>query len=106
MTDRPTLSHEDVLLMPERDLIPGGLEAFYHAHGVVVEKLGRGYSLLSQRARAPVAWLRTTNDPDKTQVLSWTGVRWKVPGLFGRLTAPVDHAVDYIASEPAFRIHV
>ena len=92
--------------MPERDLILGELEAFCHAHGVVVEKRGRGYSSLSRRAREPVAWLRPTNDPDKIQVLSRTGVLWKAPGLFGRLTTPVDQAVDYRASEPTIWIHV
>jgi hypothetical protein len=32
--------------------------------------------------------------------LWWNGERWKAPGPFGRLTMPVDQAVDYIASEP------
>jgi hypothetical protein len=93
-------------LMAERDHILEGLAAFCRAHDVVVEKRGRGYSLLSRRSGAPVARLRRTDDPEKVQVLWWNGERWKAPGPFGRLTMPVDQAVDYIASEPAFWIHV
>jgi hypothetical protein len=52
------------------------------------------------------ARLRPTEDPEKVQVLWWNGERWKDPGPFGRLTMPVDQAVEYIASEPAFWIHV
>ena len=92
--------------MPERDFILEGLEAFCHVHDVVVEKRGGGYSLLSRRTGAPVARLRPTDDPEKVQVLWWNGERWKAPGPFGRLTMPVDQAVDYIASERAFWIHV
>jgi hypothetical protein len=92
--------------MAERDLILEGLEAFCHAHDVVVEKRGRGYSLLSRQRGAPVARLRQTDDPKRVQVLWWNGERWKAPGPFGTLTMPVDQAIDYIASEPAFWIHV
>jgi hypothetical protein len=52
------------------------------------------------------ARLRPTEDPEKVQVLWWNGERWKDPGPFGRLTMPVDQAVEYIASEPSFWIHV
>jgi hypothetical protein len=93
-------------LMAERDRILEGLAAFCHAHDVVVEKRGGGYSLLRQQSGAPVARLRPTDDPGKVQVLWWNGERWKAPGPFGRLTMQVDQAVDYIASEPAFWIHV
>jgi hypothetical protein len=53
-----------------------------------------------------VARLRPTEDPAKVQVLWWNGERWKDPGPFGRLTMPVDQALDYITSERAFWIHV
>jgi hypothetical protein len=56
-------------VLPHRFLILEGLAAFCQAHDVVVEKRGRGYSLLSRRAGAPVAWLRPTEDPEKVQVL-------------------------------------
>jgi hypothetical protein len=91
--------------MPERDLILEGLEAFCQANDVVVEKRGRGYSLLSGRTGAPVARLRPTADAGKVQVLWWNGERWKPPGPFGMLTMPVEQAIDYIASESAFWIH-
>jgi hypothetical protein len=106
MTARSTPFCGDGLPMPERDLILEGLEAFCQAHDVVVEKRGGGYSLLSRRTRAPVARLRPTDDPAKVQVLWWNGERWKDPGPFGRLTMPVDQALDYITSERAFWIHV
>ncbi len=92
--------------MGERDRILEALAPFCRVHDVVVEKRGGGYSLLSRRSGAPVAGLRPTNDPEKVQVLWWNGERWKDPSPFGRLTMLVDEAVDYIASEPAFWIHV
>ncbi|WP_262272534.1 hypothetical protein [Microvirga yunnanensis] len=92
--------------MPERDLILEGLEAFCQAHELVVEKRGGGYSLLSRRTGAPVARLRPTDDPEKVQVLWWNGERWKAPGPFGTPTMTLERALDYIASERAFWIHV
>ncbi len=92
--------------MPERDLIPEGLAAFCHAHDVVAQKRGRGYSLLSRRTGAPVARLRQTDDPAKVQVLWWNGERWKAPGPFGTSTMTLEQALNYIASERAFSIYV
>jgi len=92
--------------MPERDLILEGLQSFCQAHDVVVEKRGRGYSLLSGRTGTPVARLRRTDDPAKVQVLWWNGERWKAPGPFGTPTLSLDQALDYIASERAFWIHL
>ncbi|MFC1460796.1 hypothetical protein ACETIH_29575 [Microvirga arabica] len=92
--------------MPEHARILQGLEAFCQAHDVVVDKRGRGYSLLSRRTGAPVARLRLTNDPAKVQVLWWDGQRWKAPGPFGTLTMNLERALDYIASERAFWIHL
>jgi hypothetical protein len=106
MTDRSTLSRGDGLPMPERNLIPEGLAAFCNAHDVVAQKRGRGYSLLSRRTGAPVARLRQTDDPAKVQVLWWDGQRWKAPGPFGTPTMTLERALDYIASERAFWIHV
>ncbi len=92
--------------MGERNRILEGLEAFCQAHDVVVEKRGRGYSLLSRRTGAPVARLRLTTDAEKVQVLWWNGERWKAPGPFGTPTMTLERALDYIASERAFWIHV
>jgi len=92
--------------MSERDRILEGLAAFCQAHDVVVDKRGRGYSLLSGRTGAPVARLRPTPDAEKVQVLWWDGERWKAPGPFGTPTMILDQALDFIASEPAFWIHV
>jgi hypothetical protein len=92
--------------MRERDRILEGLAAFCQAYDVVVEKRGRGYSLLSGRTGAPVARLRPTPDAEKVQVLWWDGERWKAPGPFGTPTMTLDQALDFIASERAFWIHV
>ena len=79
MSDRPTPSRGDGLLMGERDRILEGLEAFCQAHDVVVEKRGRGYSLLSRRTGAPVARLRPIADAGKVQVLCGMGSGGKRP---------------------------
>jgi hypothetical protein len=91
--------------MPHDDLTLECLEAFCHTHDVVVEKRGRGYSLLSGRTGAPMARLRSTVDANKVQVLWWDGLRWKAPGPFGTPTMTLERALDYIASERAFWIY-
>ncbi len=92
--------------MGERDRILEGLEAFCQTHDVVVEKRGRGYSLLSRRSGAPVARLRPIADVEEVQVLWWDGERWKAPGPFGTSTMTLERALDFIASERAFWIHI
>ena len=92
--------------MGERDRILEGLAAFCQAHDVVVEKRGGGYSLLSRRKGAPVTRLRPIADAGKVQVLWWNGERWKAPGPFGTPTMTLERALEYIASERAFWIHV
>jgi hypothetical protein len=91
--------------MPHDNLTLERLEAFGRAHDVVVEKRGRGYSLLSGRTGAPMARLRSTADANKVQVLWWDGERWKAPGPFGTPTMTLQRALDYIASEQIFWIH-
>jgi hypothetical protein len=83
------------------------IQAFNRARGggVVVQKVARGYSLRSERGDAPIARLRPTGDGDKVQVLWWNGERWSASGPFGMVTMPLDAALDYIASEPAFWLH-
>ena len=83
------------------------IQAFNRARsgGVVVQKAAQGYSLRSERSGAPIARLRPTGDGDRVQVLWWNGERWGVSCPFGMVTMPLDGALDYIASEPAFWIH-
>jgi hypothetical protein len=83
------------------------IQAFNRARGggVVIEKAARGYSLRSECSGAPIARLRPTGDGDKVQVLWWNGERWGASGPFGIVTMPLDGALDYIASEPAFWAH-
>lgn len=93
--------------MPKSDPVRERITAFNQARGggVLVHKAGHGYSLLSERTGAPIARLRPTGDADKVQVLWWNGERWGAAGPFGIATMPLNEALDYIASEPAFWIH-
>ena len=93
--------------MPKRAPVRERIEAFNQARGggVLVHKAGRGYSLLSERTGAPIARLRPTGDADKVQVLWWNGECWGASGPFGIAIMPLNEALDYIASEPAFWIH-
>jgi hypothetical protein len=93
--------------MPKADALLERIEAFYYAGRgeVVVRKLARGYSLFSARTGAPIARLRPTGEVDKVQLLWWNGERWGASGPFGIVTMPLDEALDYVASEPAFGIH-
>jgi hypothetical protein len=38
-------------------------------------------------------------------VLWWNGELWGTSGPFGIVTMPLDEALNYIATEPAFWIH-
>ena len=93
--------------MPNVDALLERIAAFHRAGrgGVVVRKVARGYSLFSTRTGAPIARLRPTAEGDKVQVLWWNGQRWGASGPFGVATMPLDNALDYIATEPAFWLH-
>lgn len=93
--------------MPKADALLERIEAFHYAGRgeVVVRKLARGYSLFSARTGAPLARLRPTGEADKVRVLWWNGERWGASGSFGIVTMPLDEALGYIATEPAFWIH-
>ena len=93
--------------MPASDPMRERIETFNQVHGggVAVHKVGRGYSLTSERTGAPVARLRPTGDADKVKVLWWNGQCWAAPGPFGIETMPLDAALDHIASEPHFWIN-
>jgi hypothetical protein len=83
------------------------IEAFNRARGggVVVRKVARGYTLVSERFGAPVARFRPTGDADKVQVLWWNGERWGASGPLGVATMTLDRALDYVANEPNFWSH-
>lgn len=93
--------------MPEADSLRARIEACGRARGrrVIVRKAVGGYSLFSAHTGGPIARLRPTGDSDKVQVLWWNGQRWAAAGPFGIATMPLDEALDYVASEPAFWIH-
>jgi hypothetical protein len=93
--------------MPKADALLERIKTFHHVRRgeLVVRKVARGYSLFSARTGAPIARLRPTGEADKVQVLWWNGQRWGASGSFGIATMPLDKALDYIATEPAFWIH-
>jgi hypothetical protein len=92
--------------MVKADALLERIKAFHLVKGeVVVRTVGRGYSLFSARTGAPIARLRPTGEADTVQVLWWNGERWGASGAFGIATMPLDNALDYIATEPAFWIH-
>ena len=78
-TDRSTPSCGDGLLMPERDRILEGLEAFCQAHDVVVEKRGARLLAAEPAHRRAGGAAAPTDDAEKVQVLWWNGERWKAP---------------------------
>ena len=94
--------------MSKADTLGERIATFHRARGggVTVRKTARGDSLFSARTGAPIARLRPTGEADKVQVLWWNGERWGASGPFGIATMPLDKALDYIADEPAFWIHV
>ena len=83
------------------------IEEFNRARGggVIVRKVGRAYTLLSERTGGSVARVRPTGDGDTVQLLWWNGERWGASGPFGVATMALDRPLDYIANEPAFWIH-
>lgn len=83
------------------------IEEFNRARGggVIVRKVARGYTLLSERTGAPVARFRPTGNGDTVQAHWWNGERWGASGPFGIATMARDRALDYVANEPAFWIH-
>ncbi len=93
--------------MTKSDPMLERIRAFDQARGgrVLVERVNKGYSLFSAASGAPIARLRPTGTGDEVEVLWWRRERWAPFGGFGRLVLPLDQALDFIASEPAFRIN-
>ena len=52
-----------------------------------------------------MARLRPTGEDDKVRVYWWKGERWGASDPFGVPIMPLEHALDFIVSEPAFWIH-
>ncbi len=69
--------------------------------GVRVRRVRGGYTLRSARTGAPVARLRPLAAGDRVEVLWWRRDAWGPAGPFGASFA-LDHALTFIASEPAF----
>ena len=76
------------------------IEGFNQARGggVIVRKVVRGYTLLSERTGAPIARLRPTSNGDMVQVLWWNNGRWGASGPLGIATM----AFDCVANQPDF----
>jgi len=83
------------------------IEPFNRNHGgrMIVRRVASGYSLHSDRAGGPVPGLKPTGEGDKVRVLVWRRDKWDARGPFGVPTMTLDHALDYIASNPFFWIH-
>jgi hypothetical protein len=91
--------------MTQSDPMLERIEAFNRGRGgVVVRRAANGYSLYSERSGGPVARLKPTGE-DKVRVLAWHREKWGASGPFGVPTMTLDHALDYIASNPFFWIH-
>ena len=93
--------------MAKHDTMLERIRAFDRTRGggVVVERVNKGYSLFSAATGAPIARLRPTGTGDEVEIFWWRRERWASFGAFGRLTLPLDRALDCVASEPAFWIH-
>ena len=70
---------------------------------VQARRVSGGYTLVSARTGAPVARLRLLSSGDRVEVLWWRREAWGPAGPFGAVL-PLDDALAFIASEPAFWI--
>ena len=93
--------------MTKSDVMLARVEAFAwpHRRSGAVKRAARGYSLYSARTGAAVARLRPTGEDDKVRVYWWKGERWGASDPFDVPVMPLEHALDFIVSEPAFWIH-
>jgi hypothetical protein len=79
------------------------IEAFVAGNGggVVVRKVGGGYSLFREPSARPVARFRPTGQGDAVEVKWWSHRgRWDDIGDFGPLVLPLDQALTYLADDP------
>ncbi len=71
--------------------------------GVETRRVRGGYTLISARTGAPVARLKPLPPGDRLEVLWRRRDAWGPAGPFGAVL-PLDDALAFIASEPAFWI--
>ena len=71
--------------------------------GVQACRVRGGYTLTSARTGAPVARLKPLPSGDRVEVLWWRRDAWGSAGPFGAVL-PLDDALAFIATEPAFWI--
>ena len=71
--------------------------------GVQARQVRGGYTLTSVRTGAPVARLKPLPSCELVEVLWWRRGAWGLAGPFGAVL-PLDDALAFIASEPAFWI--
>ena len=70
--------------------------------GVEARRVRGGYVLTSARTDAPVARLKPLPPGGRFEVLRWRRDAWGPAGPFGAVL-PLDDALAFVASEPAFR---
>jgi hypothetical protein len=69
--------------------------------GVVVRKVGGGYSLFRESSARPVARFRPTGQGDAVEVKWWSHRdRWDDIGDFGPLVLPLGQALTYLVEDP------
>jgi hypothetical protein len=71
--------------------------------GVEARRIRGGYTLVSARTGAPVARLKSLPSSDRVEVLWWRRDAWGPCRPFGAVL-PIDDALAFIATEPAFWI--
>jgi hypothetical protein len=89
--------------MKKVDDILARIEAFNteQGGGVLVQKAGRGYSLVREDTGKPVARLRPTGTGDQVEVMWWSHRdKWDQIGDFGPMVLSLEEALDYIAKDP------
>ncbi len=92
--------------MPASDPVLEQITAYPWPRGwVQARRVKGGYTLTSARTGAPVARPRLMPSGDgRFEVLWWRREAWGRAGPFGAVL-PLDDALAFIASEPAFWIH-
>jgi hypothetical protein len=97
---------QEITMAAKPDELRACIAAFtFPRGGVEVVRANRGYTLYSRRTGGPVARLRPTGQDDKVQVLWWRREAWAAPGDFGPVVMPLDHALEFVATEGFFWIN-
>jgi len=97
---------EEITMAARTDELRDHIAAFaFPRGGVEVVRANRGYTLYSRRTGGPVARLRPTGQDGKVQVLWWRREAWAAPGDFGPVVMPLDHALEFVATEGFFWIN-